>query len=229
MPTYDHGSRARLTAYDLPRFPTETLFHRIARVVCGAECLPRRELFESWEVARRTERRLSGRRVVDLACGHGLIGQIMLLLDPKLEAAIGVDRHLPPSAKTLAAAMRERWPQLDGRFDLVEQPLAQTTIQPDDIVVSCHACGALTDDVLGLAIAARASVAVLPCCQVEATGDAGGLEGWLDNAFAIDVTRAARLRGVGYRVFTQLLPPAITAKNRLLVGRCEAATPTATK
>jgi hypothetical protein len=61
-------------------------------------------------------------------------------------------------------------------------------------------------------------VAVLPCCQASATGDAGGLDGWLDNALAIDVTRAARLRAHGYRVHTQCIPGAMTAKNRLLLG-----------
>ena len=80
------ASRSRLTVRDLPRFPEPTLFHRVARVLCEAECLPRKELFESWEVARRARRRLRGRRVVDLACGHGLVGQMLMLLDPTLEA-----------------------------------------------------------------------------------------------------------------------------------------------
>jgi hypothetical protein len=52
------------------------LFDRVARVVCEADCLPRKELFESWEVARRTRRRFRGGRVVDLAAGHGLVGHL---------------------------------------------------------------------------------------------------------------------------------------------------------
>jgi hypothetical protein len=47
------SSKARLTNHDLGRFPDDTHFHRIARVVCAAGCLPRKELFEAWEVARR--------------------------------------------------------------------------------------------------------------------------------------------------------------------------------
>ena len=68
---FDLSSRSRLTRRDLPRFTGETLFDRVARVVCEAECLPRKELYEAWEVARRVRRRMRGGRVVDLACGHG--------------------------------------------------------------------------------------------------------------------------------------------------------------
>src|SRR5688572_25258638 len=75
------GSKNRLTLRSLALFDGETLFHRIARALCRAECICRKELFESWEVARRVRRRFRGGRVVDLCAGHGLVGQIMLLLD----------------------------------------------------------------------------------------------------------------------------------------------------
>ena len=54
---FDPGSRSRLTPRDLPRFEGATLFDRVARAVCRASCLPRKELYESWEVARRVRRR----------------------------------------------------------------------------------------------------------------------------------------------------------------------------
>ncbi|HEY3252800.1 MAG TPA: methyltransferase, partial [Polyangiaceae bacterium] len=92
------------------------------------------------------------------------------------------------------------------------------TASPGDLLVSCHACGGLTDEVLSQAIAAGARVAVLPCCHEALENDQGGLGGWLDPALAIDVTRAARLRGHGYRVHTQSIPAAITPKNRLLLA-----------
>lgn len=215
---YDHGSRSRLSPHDLPRFTEPTLFHRVARVLCEADCLPRRELFESWEVARRARRRLRGTRVVDLACGHGLIGQLLLLLDPAIESVLAVDKRLPESAPKIAAALQTAWPRLRDRVTFAEHTLQKTEVRANDVVVSCHACGRLTDQVLDLAIAARTGVAVLPCCQAEAIGDAGGLDGWIDNALAIDVTRAARLRSHGFAVHTQLLPPTLTSKNRLLLG-----------
>ena len=105
-----------------------------------------------------------------------------------------------------------------GRVELVQAELSSISAQRGDLLVSCHACGSLTDAVLSQAIAAGARVAVLPCCHDKLANEQGGLEGWLDPALAIDVTRAARLRGHGYRVHTQTIPAAITPKNRLLLA-----------
>ncbi len=80
-PAFSPASRARLTDRDLDRFPGDTLFDRIARAVCRAGCLPRKELYEAWEMARRVRRLFRGGRVVDLGAGHGLLAQVMLLLD----------------------------------------------------------------------------------------------------------------------------------------------------
>ena len=84
--------------------------------------------------------------------------------------------------------------------------------------MSSHACGALSDRILERAIAARAVVAVLPCCHNLTTCETGPLAGWLDGPLAIDVMRATRLEQSGYRVWTQTIPADITPKNRLLMG-----------
>lgn len=215
---FSAGSKARLTEHDQPRFSGETLFDRIARAVCRAGCLPRKELYEAWEVARRTRRLFRGGRVVDLAGGHGLLASIMLLLDDASPDAIVVDTAVPESATTLAASLDHEWPRLAGRIAFIHEPLEMIELGQDDVVVSSHACGSLTDLVLDRAIAARASVAVLPCCHDLDDSDAGDLSGWLDGALAIDVRRAERLRSNGYRVWTQTIPEAITPKNRLLLG-----------
>jgi len=216
--THRPSSRERLTPHDLHRYQGPSLFDHIARVVCEASCLPRKELYESWEVARRARRRFRGGRVVDLACGHGLIAHLMILLDDTTETAVAADLRLPPSAAILAEAMVREWPRLDGRIARMPLAIADVTVQPSDLVVSAHACGGLTDDILGLAITASARVVVLPCCQAEGKGDLGGVGGWVDGALAIDVTRAARLRAADYTVYTQTIPAEITPKNRLLLG-----------
>ena len=212
------SSRVKLTPRAAHHFPGETLFDRIGRAMCEADCLPRKELYESWELARRARRRFRGGRVVDLACGHGLVAHLMLLLDDTSEGALAVDTRLPPSAAKVAAMMVREWPRLAGRITLETRAIGDVVIEAGDLVVSAHACGALTDDVLTSAIAARARVVVLPCCHEKATCDRGGVDGWMDAPLAIDVTRAARLRACGYTVHTQLIPEAITPKNRLLLA-----------
>ena len=91
-------------------------------------------------------------------------------------------------------------------------------LHADDLVVSSHACGALTDVVLNRAVAVRARVAVLPCCHNLVANDTGSLTGWVDGALAIDIMRAVRLEQQGYRVWTQAIPVEITPKNRLLMA-----------
>ncbi len=215
---FSPSSKGRLTEYDLDRFPGDTLFDRIARAVCRAGCLPRKELYEAWEVARRARRHLRGGRVVDMAAGHGLLAHVMLLLDDSSASAVAVDPALPPSSAALHRVLADAWPRLAGRVTFVAADVDAVALEPTDIVVSSHACGALTDRVLDLAATARARVAVLPCCHDLATCDTGGLTGWLDAPLAIDVVRAMRLELRGYHVRTQSIPAEITPKNRLLIG-----------
>jgi hypothetical protein len=180
--------------------------------------VPRKELYEAWEVARRARRRFRGGRVVDLACGHALVAQLMLLLDDTSPTALAVDIKLPESAARVAACLSRAWPRLADRIVLQESKLGCVPLHESDVVVSCHACGRLTDDVIDAALAARAKVVVLPCCQSATQCDLGGLGGWLDPALAVDVTRVSKLRAAGYHVHTQTIPAAITAKNRLLLA-----------
>jgi hypothetical protein len=216
--TFSPSSRGRLTDRDLDRFPGTTLFHRVARAVCHAGCLPRKELYEAWETARRVRRLFRGGRIVDLGAGHGLLAQILLLLDDSSPAALAVDKTVPPSSAKLHEELVMVWPRLAGRVTFVASALEDVGIQPGDLVVSCHACGSLTDLVLERAASAGARVAVLPCCHNLASSDARDLGGWVDGPLGIDIARAVRLRQRGYRVWTQSIPAGITPKNRLLIG-----------
>ena len=219
---FSPSSRGRLTDRDVDRFPDDTLFHRVARAVCHAGCLPRKELYEAWEMARRVRRLFRGGRVIDLAAGHGLLAQVMLLLDDSSSSALAVDKAIPPSSARLHQALVQTWPRLSGRMTFVASPLEDVEILPTDVVVSSHACGALTDGILNRAAAARARVAVLPCCHDFAACDAADLAGWVDAPVAIDIVRAMRLKQQGYRIWTQAIPADITPKNRLLLGAPEA-------
>ncbi len=212
------SSRNPLNRRHLEHFPGDTLFDRVARAVCGAECLPRKELYEAWETAKRVRRKMRGGPVVELAAGHGLLGALLLIMDDTSPAATCVDIQQPPSFAAVLASLEKQWPRLKGRVAFREESMEAVAISPDSLVVSVHACGTLTDQVLGLAIQARSRVAVLPCCHDLKTCETGDLAGWMDGPLAVDATRAARLRQAGYRVQTALIPEEITPKNRLLMG-----------
>ena len=199
-------------------FSGNTLFDKIARAVCRAGTLPRKELYEAWEMAKRVRRRYRGGRIIDLACGHGLLAHIMLILDDSSKTAIAVDKKIPLNAGRLSNALITSWPRLKNRVIYKEVPVQEITILPDDIVVSAHACGSLTDLIIDKAIEQHARVAVLPCCHDLKASSTDGLEGWMDKTLAVDTARAMRLRSKGYRIVTQKIPNDITPKNRLLMG-----------
>ena len=215
---FSPSSKARLTEHDLGRFQGDTLFDRIARATCEAGCLPRKELYEGWEVARRVRRVFRGGRIIDLAAGHALLAQILLILDDSSPAAVAVDTVFPASSARLHDTLSRTWPQLHSRVTFAARSLDSIELHADDVVVSSHACGALTDLVIGRAIAARARVAVLPCCHVFKANDQGMLSGWVDGALAIDIMRVVKLEQNGYHVRTQTIPASVTPKNRLLLA-----------
>ena len=167
---------------------------------------PTQGAVQTWEVARRVRRLFRGGRVIHLGAGHGLLAQIMLILDDSSPEALVVDKTLPPSAAKVREELSRAWPRLSGRVTFVANGLDDVAILPTDVVVSSHACGALADRVLERAVGARARVAVLPCCHDLAVCDAGDLAGWVEAPVAIDILRAVRLQGQGYRIWTQTIP-----------------------
>ena len=169
-------------------------------------------------MARRVRRLFRGGRVVDLGGGHGLLAQALLLLDATSPSAIVVDTAVPASAGKVHQSLVDVWPRLAGRVEFIARPMSDVAIASDDLVVSSHACGRLSDVVIDRALAARARVAVLPCCHDLLACDTGDLDGWMDGALAVDVMRATRMKQCGYRVWTLAIPEEITPKNRLLLG-----------
>ena len=213
------SSKNRLTPQQQPLFPGGNLFDKIARAVCRAGTLPRKELYETWEMAKRIRRRYRGGRILDLACGHGLLAHILLILDDSSATAIAVDNKIPLNAPTLSNALIASWPRLKDRIIYKEMDIQEITILPDDMVVSAHACGSLTDLIIDKATEQHARVAVLPCCHDLKESSTNSLEGWMEKTLAVDTVRAVKLSAKGYQIVTQKIPNNITPKNRLLMGK----------
>src|SRR3954464_2164471 len=135
---FSASSRNRLTVHDVGRFAGDTLFDRVARAACRARCLPRKELYETWEMARRVRRLFRGGRVIDLGGGHGLLAHVMLLLDDSSPSALIVDKLLPPSGARLHHVLVEAWPRLSGRIAFVTSELQAVDLVDTDVVVSSH-------------------------------------------------------------------------------------------
>ena len=219
------SSRAKLKPRHARLVTGDSLFAHIARAVCAADCLPRKELFEAWEVARRVRRRMRGGPVVELAAGHGLLSAILILMDDTTPWALCVDLDEPSSHRRVLAALEARWPRLQGRVRFLSGRLEDVVVPPEALIASVHACGTLTDRVLDHAIAARCRVAVLPCCHDLRLCDTSGMGAWMDGQVAVDATRVARLRAAGFTVRCATIPDDITPQNRLILGEPAPAPP----
>jgi hypothetical protein len=211
------GSKNRLGEHAMQWFPNDSREHQIARAVCRAGVLPRKEWFESWQVVKHVRRRkLPYDRVVDLCAGHGLVGWLFALLEKPSLGVMLVDERTPKNRNTIAGELRKDWPEANVCDVLASA--ADFPLRSSDLVVSVHACGALTDLVLSRALAVGAHVAVLPCCHQQSSPEAVATEGIVAPDLGIDIARAHRLLHAGYRVRTHLLDPEITPKNRLIIG-----------
>ena len=145
--TFRVGSRSKLTPRDAPHFASlPPLLGEVADAVSSAACLPRKELFEAWEVATRIDAAFpSASRVADLAAGHGLLSWMLLLLARSrghARTAVCVDATMPPSSEALATCFLDAWPELEPSWDYVEAPLictvgAKTASGGRDSTVDC--------------------------------------------------------------------------------------------
>ena len=91
------------------------------------------------------------------------------MLNPALRSAVVVDRRKPESHERLVSSLAKAFPKLrlHARVRFVEASVAEAETQNATRVVfaAVHACGDLSDAVLALAVAARAPVALVPCCH----------------------------------------------------------------
>ena len=211
--------KGRLTKRDLDRFPDDTLFDRLARTVCEAGCLPRKELYEAWEMARRVRRLFRGGRVLDLGGGHGLLAQVMLLLDDSSPNALVIDKTLPRVERE--AARRARCRRGRGCRDASRlSPARSTTSTFSTPTSSCRVTRAARSPI-GFSIAPQPRVRASRSCRaatISIQAMTADCPGGSTAPLAIDIVRAMRLAQQGYRIWTQAIPAGITPKNRLLLG-----------
>ncbi|KAL3912999.1 MAG: hypothetical protein SGARI_000875 [Bacillariaceae sp.] len=116
---------------------------------------------------------------------------------------------------------------LEEYFEMQQEDGDSKISSETNIVISTHACGSLTDDVLRFAaetatateISAAASIAVMPCCYTGTDkGTPYSIRRALGVSMAADIKRSYFLQNLGYHVDFCTIPREITPMNRIIVA-----------
>jgi hypothetical protein len=205
-----------------------------------------KEVAESVEFYLRTRKRLMGAlqqqtgdqsrpiTVYDLCSGHGLTGMLFAACNPprgessRPVRAVLIDQSEPPSHRKLRKYLAEICPWIDNEdtVQFIPTSLENFAIahdgssDDDSIVISTHACGSLTDQVLKYAVeSGAAAVAVMPCCYTGTDkGVPYGIRRALGVAWSADIARSYMLNDHGYHSDFNTIPEEITPMNRILIG-----------
>ena len=163
MPVDPH-TRSKTGTAARGQFTGNRLNDKLALALIDARVLPFKELLESFEVFEHIRRRVRAPQVVDLCCGHGLVGMLYGIHHRDVERVRLVDRRRPESVDRILAALDPVAPWLRPRSRLKPAP-SPTTIDPPAAILGIHACGTATDAVIDQALPGiRSRPAMLPSC-----------------------------------------------------------------
>ena len=171
--------------------------------------------------------------IKDLCSGHGLTGMLFVACNPPRGksndriCAVLVDQSKPKSHDVLKEIISEVCPWVAGdSIKFVSSQMKNFAMSTSDIehsasiVISTHACGSLTDDVLKYATESEASaVAVMPCCYTGTdSGVPYGLRRMLGVSLSADIGRSFYLQDNQYHVDFASVPKVITPMNRIIIA-----------
>ncbi|KAG1676328.1 hypothetical protein FOA52_001123 [Chlamydomonas sp. UWO 241] len=103
--------------------PRARAFHRFCAALARRTAVDVKELLEAAEFYERTRGRMRTGVVVDVACGHGLVGAMFAVLEPRVQHVLLLDRSRPPSFDAVLAAAAEVSVEGAAKLTFVEADL----------------------------------------------------------------------------------------------------------
>ena len=104
-------------------FAGEHVYARLCRAVARERCVDAKELVEALELYHRIRRRVRRRTVVDLACGHGLLGLLFGALERDVERVLLLDARQTASHAPLLRAVATVAPWLPAKVTFLQADL----------------------------------------------------------------------------------------------------------
>lgn len=200
-------------------FPSDGFPDRLARALSEARIIRIKELLESFEFFDRVRRTMRAPAIVDLCCGHGLVGMLFGVMEREVEEVYLVDKHKPKAFEPLLEALCSVAPWLRDKVHYIEAKINRTggMLPKHSSVIGVHACGIRTDYCIDTALELEGNLAILPCCYGQTGSSAPhALRRALGVVTATDVHRTYRLEQAGYQVNWSAIPAEITPMNRII-------------
>lgn len=173
-----------------------------------------RESFNFVEVIKKKIQ--SGNIVLELCCGHGLIGQI--LIQKHLVKSVIQICNIETKSHQLLELINNSFSDIYFyNWDIYEKE--NEILKFDyDAVIACHACGGLTDKVIDFAIKKDKNIFVCPCCyhynlpkELVKIYSQFGSNG-------VNIYRISKLMLSGYNTSVRELKSNITPLNKVIIG-----------
>jgi len=178
--------------------------------------------------------------VLDVAGGHGALGALFcittsiqhaIIIDPAQVGNQGVQRAWGSFLNKDHKTLRYRHECLRTGLPKELQTALQTFDRSRILVVACHACQHLSDEIVQISCQYGVSVAVMPCCQSDTTNG----KHWKQSShnlgipiqYTMDLLLAGKALswnvgqelGVTYDVRVKVIDKSITPQNRLVLCR----------
>lgn len=202
-------------------FSSGRLTDRFIRELVFGHVIKWKEILECFEFFDQTRKYLRRSSMVDVCCGHGLVGILFALLEKEVEQVRLTDTRIPASLpRVLETAIGlGAWVEEKVQFSEAAIGDLSSQIPRGTAVLSVHGCGGLTDQAIELAMGVDGPVAVMPCCCHPRSPDAPEvLYRELGVKDGVDVHRTYRLNDAGYQVLWRYIPEDVTPMNRIILG-----------
>ncbi|VEU42334.1 unnamed protein product [Pseudo-nitzschia multistriata] len=181
---------------------------------------------------RNKNKKISFDIVIDVAGGHGALGALFLICTSASKAIV-----LDP-ANVGGGRIQQAWGKFMGQDkqlsyrreclrtglpDELKQALQMTT-RYRILVVACHACQHLSEEILEIACRFGVHAAVMPCCQkdrsVGSTWKAASKNLSIPVAKMMDILQCGKMMALGsHNVRLKCIDSKITPQNRIIVCR----------
>lgn len=240
---------SELSLKQQPRSLEQRLFHRLHDNQIHSPSI--KEFKEAWAFVNKVRSVVpfggdsSIQCVIDVAGGHGALAALFLITTSAQHAIV-----IDPAQVGNGGVMKAWGTPFMDRTTLLYRHECLRTALPDELqqqlkytspdrvlVVACHACQHLSEEIVQIACRFGVHVAVMPCCQkdhspgmswkstsqnlnipIEITMDlllAGKCMSWSSNSFAAEDNGVV----VPYDVRIKMIDRAITPQNRIIIAR----------